>query len=249
MDLGSSVVHTIVVIEAVVFDVDGVLVDSIKANQKFFEDILVEAGYEKPDPDELLQYFHLSMYDALKKLTKQDDPDEIARVWRLGNGAVRYPFALVIYPRNLKEIMRRLSGLYLLGIATSRIEKGMTELLAQADIGRYFKAVVTYEDYVHSKPNPEPLLVAASRLGVNPERAIYIGDSPSDIEAAFAAGMKSIQLSSSPNGQANISVETFDNLPRAIEELATACMDRRNIGGRGLPENRIYKATGIPDSR
>jgi pyrophosphatase PpaX len=57
---------------------------------------------------------------------------------------------------------------------------------------RYFDVVVGSDDTDRHKPDPEPILLALERLGVEPEAAAYVGDSPFDIRAAKAAGVAAI---------------------------------------------------------
>ena len=62
----------------------------------------------------------------------------------------------------------------------------------------YFQAVVTHEDVVHPKPAPDTYLEAARRLGVEPAGCLVFEDTPLGIEAATAAGMKSVLVASGP---------------------------------------------------
>lgn len=85
-----------------------------------------------------------------------------------------------------------LSRSYRLGAATNTSVMRETEvraLLARAGVDRYFAVVVTSSDVGASKPDPRVLLVASERLAVDPARALYVGNSPIDQQAASAAGM------------------------------------------------------------
>jgi len=68
-------------IKALVFDIDGVLIDSFDANLKFFQDLLSKAGYKPPTKKEYSPIFHLSMLDVVRICTKSADEKEIKRVW------------------------------------------------------------------------------------------------------------------------------------------------------------------------
>lgn len=204
---------------AVVFDVDGVLVDSRAANARFFQNLLRAAGYDAPRSKEIQEYFHLSMYDAIAKLTRSDDPAEIEHIWELGHDTSLYPVELLEYPSGLEKVLRQLEPHYRLGIATSRIRKGMRELLERGRIQSYFQSVITFDDYTHPKPDPEPLLLAVERLNVCPSAAVYVGDSTNDILAAVAAGMKGIHLSETPSPQADTGIRTIAELPDAVRRL------------------------------
>jgi len=61
-------------------------------------------------------------------------------------------------------------------------------------LGHLFETVVGGDETEKHKPDPEPLLLAAERMGVDPSQAAYVGDSPFDVGAAKAAGMYAIAV-------------------------------------------------------
>ena len=79
---------------------------------------------------------------------------------------------------------------YILGVVTSKAEKGARREIEQFGLADLLSVAVFLEDTARHKPEPEPLLEAARRGGFEPARAIYIGDSIHDIAAGRAAGMK-----------------------------------------------------------
>ena len=92
-----------------------------------------------------------------------------------------------------------LSQWYRLGAATNTAvmrEPEVRALLARAEIGHYFQAVVTSSDVGASKPDPRVLLVACKKLAVDPAAALYVGDRSIDEEAASAAGMFFVNVGS-----------------------------------------------------
>jgi nicotinate-nucleotide--dimethylbenzimidazole phosphoribosyltransferase len=90
------------------------------------------------------------------------------------------------------EALRELSGSYALGAVTNTAVMRETEvraLLGSVGLDELLEAVVSSVDVGAAKPDPAPLLEAAARLGVAPERCAFIGDGPEDLAAASAAGM------------------------------------------------------------
>ncbi len=81
------------------------------------------------------------------------------------------------------------------GIVTNKPRLYTDPILAALDLDQRCQAVVCPDDVSHSKPHPEPLLLAARQAGCPPNQAIYIGDHRRDIEAGAAAGMTTIAAS------------------------------------------------------
>jgi HAD superfamily hydrolase (TIGR01549 family) len=108
---------------------------------------------------------------------------------------------------------------YRLGIATNRIKSGLDHIIKKAGVEGLFDEIVAFGDYDNPKPDPEPLLKAARLLKVSPHQAIYIGDSPTDIEAAKAAGMKSIHMSQYKHSDADAGIMSFYEVNSAVAKL------------------------------
>ncbi|MFA5023940.1 MAG: HAD family hydrolase [Patescibacteria group bacterium] len=207
-------------IKAVIFDIDGVLLDSFEANLKFFQDLMTKAGYRPPRREELPAIFHLSMMGHIRVLTKSTSDEEIKKIWRMGkSGEVRYPNELLTMPEGVKEVIEMLSKTYPLGIVTSRIRTSVYKSEQLAELKKYFKCAIAYEDTSKHKPSAEPLLLAAQKLAVKPEECVYIGDMENDIEAARNAGMKIIIYSQNKFSQADACTTSFLDLPKIIASL------------------------------
>jgi HAD superfamily hydrolase (TIGR01509 family) len=207
-------------IKAVFFDVDGVLIDSFNANLKFFQDLLLKAGYKPPTRKQYAPMYHLSMTDVIKEITKSDSEKEIQRIWEMGNKrAVPYPLHLLKLHTGVVETLKKLHKKYPLGIVTSRVKNGVFEFQELASLQQYFSTVIAYEDTANHKPHPEPLLFAAKELRVKPSEVVYIGDLDNDVQAAKAAGMKVIIYSSAYIPSADRNTSSFKKIPSLIQSL------------------------------
>jgi HAD superfamily hydrolase (TIGR01549 family) len=122
-------------------------------------------------------------------------------------------------PDGAAETIQALSKNYLLGIVTSRIQNSVWESPTLAKLKKYFRTAVAYEDTENHKPDPEPLLLAAKRLGVSADECVYIGDVENDIKAALAAGMKSILFSKKNILGANANTFDFKAIPELVRTL------------------------------
>jgi HAD superfamily hydrolase (TIGR01509 family) len=219
-------------LDAVIFDLDGVLVDSEAmwdaARRAVVSDTggrwLPEAtnammGMSAP---EWSRYLHDQLGVPL-------EPGEISDrvVERLLD---EYERTLPLLPGAV-DAVRRLAARWRLGLASSANRPVIDRVLELAGISDSFAATVSSEEVAAGKPAPDVYLAAASRLDVDPARAAAIEDSSNGLRAAAAAGMLVIAL---PNPEfppapdaislADLVVESLDQLtPDAI--LAAAGMD------------------------
>src|SRR3989344_1267016 len=194
-------------IKSIIFDVDGVLIDSLEGNHKFYTDLMKKFGYEFMKLEEFISHFHLTTKDVIRHSTKLTDEKEIEKIWLAGkNREVPYP--------------EELSKKYVLGVATSRTLTpfSITQLI---DLEKYFKAEVIYGDTKNHKPHPEPLILAAQKLGLKPEECVYVGDSATDLMAARDAGMKCIIIESHGRNikGADENISSFEGLIKTVDSL------------------------------
>ncbi len=204
----------ILMFKAVIFDIDGVLVDSFEANLKFFQDLMIKFDYPPPTRENYSALFSLPMYEHIKILTGLTSEEEIKKIWDAAKGGiVSFHDDLVKLSPGVEETLAILSKEYPLAVVTSRIRGAVFRAPQMARLQSYFKTVIAYEDTLNHKPDPEPLLLAAKRLQVRPEEAVYIGDADVDLAAGQASGMKVIIYKSN-----------FQNLPQVIRSSKTLCL-------------------------
>ena len=207
-------------IKAVLFDVDGVLLDSLEANWKFCSDLLEKFGYPRLTKKEYAGAFHNTLKEVIQKFTKVADESEINKIWEAARrGEIIYDENLLGTPEGLEEVLESLSKNYVLGIVSSRTKSRIEKVEKLSHLLKYFKVAVCYEDTEVHKPNPDPLLFAANKLNLKPEECAYIGDMSTDIMAARAANMKIIVFSKDFYENTDAHTEIFTELPALIEKL------------------------------
>jgi len=209
-------------VRAVIFDVDGTLVDSLAAYRVVAEraaapygltisDAVVRDALNTTRPfwDLALPPDFADRAETMEKLRR-----EAARLW---------PEVLRDHGRLCPDAERVLTGLRdrgaKLGIATAS-RRGSLEALQRVGLIDLFDAVVTREDVTRRKPDPEGLLTCASRLGIAPRDTAYVGDSPLDMEAAHAAGMAAIGLLGGAGDATRLSAAGADRLVESLAMLA-----------------------------
>jgi pyrophosphatase PpaX len=208
--------------KAVVFDIDGVLLDSFEANLKFFQNLMEKTGHRPPTRKEFPKLFHLDMMSVIRLLLKSESEEEIQRAFSIGKSRKSYnlyPVDLLTMPKNAKNVIITLKKNYKLGIVSSRIKTSIFEAPELAELKNYFDVVISYEDTFNHKPHPEPLLLAAKKLKINPKEIVYIGDVQNDLIAAKAAGMKIIIYSKYRFPQADACTSSFEEIPEIVFKL------------------------------
>jgi sugar-phosphatase len=189
---------------AVLFDLDGVLVDSTRSVERQWRAWAREQGI---DGDKVMAVAHgVRTIEVIRAVAPQ--LDAAAEVRKLESREADDRDGVVAMPGAVELVRAIPEGRWC--VVTSG-----TRLLASARL-RLFgiptpKVMITADDVAHGKPHPEPYLKGAELLGVNPEECLVIEDAPAGIQAAHAGGMKVIALAStypaSALGEADAVVE------------------------------------------
>jgi HAD superfamily hydrolase (TIGR01509 family) len=183
------------VIDAVVFDLDGVIIDSEELWDEVRESLARERGgrwSEQAQADmmgmsstEWSRYMH-------EVVGLPEPPEEINRevVRRM---LVRYSEHLPLID-GADDAVKRLAGQWPLGVASSSNRVLIDHVLELSGLAPYFEVTVSSEEVERGKPAPDVYLEAARRLGVEPPLSAAIEDSASGIRSAHAAGMQVIAI-------------------------------------------------------
>jgi HAD superfamily hydrolase (TIGR01509 family) len=207
---------------AIIFDVDGTLVDSMEAYQVVAE--LAAGPHGLLIEREMVRYAlnnnHPTFWDLI---VPADRLDRLKLIELLKQEAMRrWPEVLQEHGRALPELRRTLETLrgqgLRLGIVTASRGGSFQPLRDEGLLG-FFEAVVTGADVTHRKPDPEGLLKCAAALGVEPGEAVYIGDTPIDVLASRAAGMAVISVLSGAGDSALLSAASPDWLIHSHAQL------------------------------
>ncbi|MEZ4600533.1 MAG: HAD-IA family hydrolase [Syntrophotaleaceae bacterium] len=175
--------------DGIIFDCDGVLFESLQANLAYYNTILRQLGEPEVtlEDAERVHLCHTAatprVFEVLLGADRVEEALALAR--DLG---FRQFISLMVPEPGIREVLARLSQQIPLAVATNR-GNSMAELLGHFDLYRYFQTVVTSRDVKQPKPSPDMLLLASQRLGIVPERLLFVGDSELDLQAARQAGI------------------------------------------------------------
>ncbi|MDI6796789.1 MAG: HAD-IA family hydrolase [Desulfatibacillaceae bacterium] len=172
--------------KAVIFDCDGVMFDSAKANREYYNRILTNLG-KPPLTDEQFAFAHMAtVHQVIERLFP--DPAQQQKAHALRKELGYFPFIkLMVMEPHLKELLGLLQqAKKRAAVATNRTNT-MNWVLEQHGIAEFFEMVVTALDVKKPKPDAEQLLKILNAFGLKPDEAIYIGDTQVDEKAAIAA--------------------------------------------------------------
>lgn len=174
-------------LEAIIYDCDGVLFESHSANLAYYNQIF--AAFDYPAVS-------IEQRKAAHLCHTASSPQVLAGLMRAEDVPAALNFAAEIDYRQFIPLMKPMAQLhqvleivarhYPLAIATNR-GTSVVPILEHFGLNQFFSVVVTSRDVKNPKPAPDMLLLAARRLGQQPQSCLFIGDSELD-QAAAAAG-------------------------------------------------------------
>ena len=180
-------------VSAVVFDMDGVIVDSVWINTKAAEMTFSEVGITLTKEDrEIVAGRHPADFLPILQERYPLDPENM-----MEREEVHY-FSLFekieAFPRTL-QLLRELQERNIpLALSTSSSRRSVDIVLKKFGLEDVFRAVVTFEDCENRKPAPDSYVLAAQRLGIPAKDCLVIEDTRVGVQAAKAAGMKCVAL-------------------------------------------------------
>jgi phosphoglycolate phosphatase len=187
--------------DLVLFDLEGTLVDFQWRLDEAVKEILpvlaafgLDTRRYRPSPD------YADLFNTTRDLTQDWDPEKSARLFdRLGVIYDTYDGDALSrwspYPDTLSLLDTLAASGYRLGVVSNCGTSAVHGVLAKFRLADYFDIILSRNEVSRIKPSPEGLILALERLGVPPDRALFIGDSVNDILAAQAVPMPSCFLS------------------------------------------------------
>jgi len=214
------------VIDAVIFDLDGVLIETEDLWDEVREELAREHG-GRYGPEQQRAMMGMSSPEWSRYLSETvgvpGSPEEIS-VEVVRRLMQRYRERLPLVPGAV-DAVRRLAARWPLGVASSSNRELIDLVLDLSGLAPLFRATVSSEEVPRGKPAPDVYLEAAHRLGVAPERCAAIEDSHAGIRSAKAAGMRVVVIPNRSFPPDEESLAAADVVLRSIEELDERAVD------------------------
>ncbi len=214
-------------LRALLFDIDGTLIDSFDAILAAMNVAMEEVGADPLAAEELRPLIGTTVGSQLATLRGMSG----SVVETIHDGYYREFADLVregvtLYP-GVKETLENLER-YSLGTITTRRKHVASLMLQAGQIAEYFTTVVGGDEVSRPKPHPDLVLKSCESLGVSPREAAAVGDSPVDMLAGRAAGTRTIAVLYGYGNRREIgevgpdgAVEAFDEIPATLKRIET----------------------------
>src|SRR5205823_464784 len=184
---------------AIIFDMDGVIVDSEPLHERAFREVFEEIGFGHTHGIDFSAYYGKSDLVVWRDFIARHRPPQPLEELLARKEA---KFAALLQREEpifngLPELLEKVSAQYPLALASGSRHPTINAVLALRGLRRFFRAVVSSEDVAHGKPAPDIFLRAAELLGVEPAECCVIEDSGAGVEAALSAAMTVIAITNS----------------------------------------------------
>ena len=207
-------------IEAVIFDLDGVLLESEEVWDTVREAFVRERGgrYDAEVQRAMMGMSSLEWSRYLHEAAGVPDGPEAINAEIVRRMLATYGEQLPLLPGAV-ETVRRIGERFRLGLASSSNRVLIDRVLEVSGLAPLFRATVSSEEVQHGKPAPDVYLEAARRLGVAPDRSAAVEDSHGGIRAAKAAGLRVVAIPNPAYPPGEEALALADAVIHSLDEL------------------------------
>lgn len=179
-------------IKAIIFDFDGVIIDSKEASNRMIKQVCGENGFEISE-DQINPLHGLTLEEVYKKLLPKSflTKEKLDEMYARSHEVYYDIISLVRIINDADRVIPNLKEKYKLAIVTNR-GPSTYRILKTLSMEDLFDVIVTEDECTNHKPHPEPIQKALSKLGVSSSETILIGDKEVDRETGKNANMKTL---------------------------------------------------------
>ena len=175
--------------QALLFDLDGTLVNTWEANYRSYRDSLAEIGRKCP-PSAFAPCFGKHWRDFLPALSGTDDASVLQRLHRRKQEIYPCHLNTVVVNGPLVSFLRLAHNTWRTGLVTTASRSNTSQLLSHLSLEDAFDRIITGDDVQRPKPDAEGYERCLADLGAIPRKSLAFEDSPTGIAAAKAAGLQ-----------------------------------------------------------
>jgi HAD superfamily hydrolase (TIGR01549 family) len=181
-------------IKALCFDVDGTLSDTDDLYAQKIVDLLPRFLFHNPmqTARRLVMWVESPGNALLGFADRIGIDDEMTAFLDWMNRHRQHPKKKFLLVPGVDEMLAQLQGRYPMAVVSARDEKSTLRFLNQFELCKYFDVIITGLSAPHTKPYPDPILLAAQKMAVHPAQCLMIGDTTVDIRAGKAAGAQAL---------------------------------------------------------
>lgn len=205
---------------AVLFDLDGTLVDSIDLLVASME-YAFEGRTRRPSVPQWTAMIGTPLDAMLGQWAESAEDVVHLRARYREHQLVHHDLMVTAYPHSVDTVRALHAEGFALAVVTSKLEVGARRALKLIGVEECFEAVVGIEATVRHKPEPEPVTYALDRLGVHASRAVFIGDSTHDMHAGSAAGVVTAAALWGPYSRAQLEASRPQHWLAGMDEAAS----------------------------
>lgn len=207
----------------VIFDFDGVLVDTEPLHMRAFQEVLGAHGRTLTQQEYYAKYIVYSDREVLERLLPAGEVLEAALAAKQRRYLELVEAGVPCFRDGLTLLLQ--TDGWRVGLATGSLRCEVERILRGLGIAGRFELIVTRDDCRRGKPDPEPFLLTARGLGLAPCRCVVIEDTPGGVRAAKAAGMTCVAVTHScPR-------DRLREADLVVDDLATVHLDAVLAGG------------------
>ena len=206
--------------EAIIFDLDGTLVDSTKGHIDSWIEALKIYGYNVNE-ERVRKEMGKTSIDIARALTNSNNIKLIEKIAALKDKLFfKKYFAETVLLKNVLKVLRKLRSMNIkIYVASSNPRKVILRVLESTGINIYIDDIVGIDDVDRGKPDPQPFLYILNKHKLRKDECIVVGDSIYDMIAGKRAGLKCLCILSGINRRAELLNAGADNIISNISEL------------------------------
>jgi pyrophosphatase PpaX len=209
-------------IRAVLFDLDGTIIDTNELIIQSFFHALKGIVPESFGREHIIPSMGQPLSKQLREFSGREDVAVLSDAYREYN-LLHHDEMVSLFP-GVSDTVKRLHNAGIrIGIVTTKMRATTQRALQLLGLESYMETIVSIDDVDNPKPHPEPVAKAIQALGITPSEALMVGDSSVDMESAIAAGAIPIGVAWSLKGEEYLFKSGAVRVLREMDELLALC--------------------------